>query len=113
MATPTGLDQKKPTPAYALPKKPEDPNAEFLTIQETAYVFNCSVKSIRRRLAEGAFASRPGRSIMLSRADRKALYEMRRSGRRKGAGRRPAQTANKKTTAQQAPPESTTASAAA
>lgn len=100
MATPTGLDEKKPTPAYALPKEPQDPDAEFLTIQETAWVFNCSVKSIRRRLAEGAFSSRPGRRIMLSRADRKALYELRRSGRRKG-GRRPAQSGAKKASAAQ------------
>lgn len=85
---------RKAPPAYALPVKPEDPDAEYLTIQETAWVFNCSVKTIRRRLNEGAPASRPGRRIMLSRADRKALYESRRSGRRKAAKRSTRTTAS-------------------
>lgn len=67
--------------AYTQPQKPEDPNAEYLTVQETAWVFRCSVRTIRRYINnDGAPHSRIGIRIMLSRDDRKALYDLRRSG---------------------------------
>lgn len=65
---------------YTQPQKPEDPNAEFLTIQETAYVLRCSVRTIRRHIADGSPHSRVGRGIVMSRADRQSLYDKRQAG---------------------------------
>jgi hypothetical protein len=65
---------------YHLPVKPEDPNAEYLTMQETAAVFRCSVRTIQRRVQEMGLGSRVGLRKMLSREDRTAMYELRRDG---------------------------------
>jgi len=65
---------------YHLPIRPEDPDAEYLTIQETAYVFRCSVRTIQRRLQDMGLGSRIGLRKVLSREDRRAMYEGRRDG---------------------------------
>lgn len=65
---------------YQLPVKPEDPDAEYLTIQETAHVFRCSVKTIERRALSMNLGSKIGSRKMLSREDRRAMYEARRDG---------------------------------
>lgn len=64
---------------YTLPAKPEDPNAEYLTVQETAHVFNCSVKTIRRLRKELQLGARVGRVIMLNRDERAAMFDSRRA----------------------------------
>jgi hypothetical protein len=66
-------------PKYALPAKPEDPNAEYLTVQETAFVFKCSVKTIRRLRKELKLGAQVGRVIMLDRDERRAMFDSRRS----------------------------------
>ena len=58
---------------YHRPKKPADPDAEFLTVQETAFVFHCSVATVRRRLKALKRGGGPGRRILVSRDDRQAL----------------------------------------
>jgi hypothetical protein len=65
---------------YHLPVKPEDPDAEYLTIQETAYVFRCSVRTIQRRLKDMGLGAPVGLRKMISREDRRAMYEGRRDG---------------------------------
>lgn len=65
---------------YHVPVRPEDPDAEYLTLQETAYVFRCSVKTIERRALGLGLGSRIGLRKMLSREDRRAMYELRRDG---------------------------------
>lgn len=65
---------------YHLPVRPEDPDGEYLTLQETAYVFRCSVKTIERRALSLGLGSRIGLRKMLSREDRRAMYELRRDG---------------------------------
>lgn len=65
---------------YHLPVQPADPDAEYLTMQETAAVFRCSVRTIQRRVQEMGLGSRVGLRKMLSREDRRALYEGRRDG---------------------------------
>jgi hypothetical protein len=54
---------------YGLPVEPKDPNAEFMTIQETAFVLKCSVPTVRRRVKELGIET-AGRRKMLSRKNR-------------------------------------------
>lgn len=54
---------------YSLPAEPKDPNAEFMTIQETAYVLKCSVPTVRRRIKELGIEF-AGRRKMLTRQNR-------------------------------------------
>lgn len=83
------------------PVRPEDPNAEYLTIQETAHVFRCSVKTLRRKRKELGLGARVGTRIVFSREDRAALFDANRIGtpaylaqrRHKPAKRVPAQRA--------------------
>jgi hypothetical protein len=86
---------------YYTPRKPEDPDAEYLTAQETAYVFGCGVRTILRRSRDLGLGSRVGARKMFSRDDRHAMYELRREvpapripaqRRRKPAKRIPATT---------------------
>ncbi|MFC7909008.1 DNA-binding protein [Streptomyces nigra] len=37
---------------YGVPVPPQDPDQEFMTVQETAYVLKCSVSWLRRLLRE-------------------------------------------------------------
>lgn len=55
---------------YGRPVPPADPNQEFMTVQETAWVLNCSVTTARRRLKELGIKSKPGNRIVTSKADR-------------------------------------------
>lgn len=84
---------------YYTPRKPEDPDAEYLDAAEVAYVFKTGVRTILRRAKELDVGSRVGARKMFSRDDRRAMYELRRSGpapripvqrRRKPAKRSPA-----------------------
>lgn len=92
---------------YYTPRKPEDPDAEYLDAQETAYVFKTGVRTILRRAKEMDVGSRVGARKMFSRDDRRAMYELRREvpapripaqRRRKPAKRTPV-TASAKTSA--------------
>ncbi|MGW7350885.1 hypothetical protein [Streptomyces sp. NPDC054784] len=60
---------------YHRPHKPDDLDAEFMTVQEAAYVLKCSVATVRRQLAALKRGGGPGRRILVSRSDRQALYE--------------------------------------
>lgn len=59
---------------YHQPSRPEDPDAEYLTVQETAWIMKCSVNTIRRRLRALKRGGAVGRRLLVSRADRQALY---------------------------------------
>ena len=59
---------------YGRPVPPADPDQEFMTVQETAYVLGCSVPTVRRRLAALRITSKPGRRVMTSRADRLDIH---------------------------------------
>ncbi len=76
---------------YGRPQPPEDPNVEFMTVQETAAVLGCSVMTGRRRLKALGLTSKPGRRIMTSRQDRLDLHNAGRSA--KPARRRTATAA--------------------
>lgn len=66
---------------YGVPIPPQDPEQEYMTVQETAYVMNCSVSWMRRFLREHRHLhSYQGRRIVTSRADRTAIHEARRAG---------------------------------
>ncbi|KOT94537.1 hypothetical protein ADK70_12780 [Streptomyces rimosus subsp. pseudoverticillatus] len=58
---------------YHTPKRPDDPNAEYLTVQETAFIFMCSVPHIRRALKTLKAGRKHGYRIAVSREDRAAL----------------------------------------
>ncbi|EDY42510.1 helix-turn-helix domain-containing protein [Streptomyces sp. SPB074] len=60
---------------YQTPKAPADVNQEFMTVQETAYVLGCAVKTIRQRIASLGLKAGAGRRIITSRADRLAIHE--------------------------------------
>lgn len=77
---------------YGRPVQPIDPDAEYLTVQETAWVFRCSVDTIRRRCKQLGLGSTPGARILLDRAERKAIFD---NGRRSPATRVPAQRRRK------------------
>lgn len=80
---------------YMLPVEPADPNAEYMTVQETAWLFKCHVSTIRKRVKELQVGGRVGRRIMLDRAERDAIFEASRAA---GAPRRvPAQRRRKAT----------------
>ncbi|MER7517847.1 DNA-binding protein [Streptomyces sp. NPDC126499] len=77
---------------YETPTAPDDPNADLMTVQETAFVLKCSVPTVRRRLKELGLTRKPGRRVITTKADRAALIESSLvqppSGRR-GRGRKP------------------------
>lgn len=78
MTTPT------PTRAWLQAVKPEDPDAEYLTLQEFAYVLRVSPKTLRRRVKAGARHTRPEgtRRILFSRKDRDYYHESSQVGQR-------------------------------
>lgn len=66
---------------YGIPIPPADPQQEYMTVQETAHVLNCSVTWLRRFLrANRHLHSYSGRRIVTNREDRAAIYETRRAG---------------------------------
>ncbi|MFJ8192803.1 DNA-binding protein [Streptomyces sp. NPDC096094] len=60
---------------------PADPDQEYMTVQETAFVLRCSVSWLRRFLKDHRHLhSYSGRRIITNRADRASIYEVRRAG---------------------------------
>ncbi|MFF7022956.1 DNA-binding protein [Streptomyces klenkii] len=83
------MDDRK---VYHLPVEPADPDAEYLTIQETAWVMKVSVTQLRRLFSQdkaGRFHSRPGRAILTNREGRRQIYTAMR-GVKKPVTKRPA-----------------------
>lgn len=72
---------------YGRPQAPADPNQEYMTIQETAFVLGCSVDTIRRLLKELDIQAKVGRRVVIDKTDRGLIYEHRRSGRKPGRRR--------------------------
>jgi len=60
---------------YEMPQEPKDPNADVLTVQETAYVLKCSVKTVRRRVDALGIKRKPGRGVVTTKADRDLLLD--------------------------------------
>lgn len=77
---------------YQVPVQPADPDAEYLTVQETAFVFRCSVDTIRRRCKQLGLGSTPGARILLDRDERRAIFDY---SRRSPAPQVPAQRRRK------------------
>jgi len=77
---------------YGLPVEPADPDAEYLTVQETAWVFKCSVPTIRRRCKELGLGATIGARILLDRDERRAMFD---HSRRSPGPRVPAQRRRK------------------
>lgn len=66
---------------YGVPIPPEDPEQEYMTVQETAYVMKCSVSWLRRFLAAHRHLhGYSGRRIVTDRQDRASIYEAWRAG---------------------------------
>jgi hypothetical protein len=68
---------------YGVPVPPADPDQEYMTVQETAFVMNCSVSWLRRFLKanphlRGTNGNR-GR-IVTDRAQRAGIHEARSAG---------------------------------
>lgn len=63
---------------YGRPIPPVDPNQEYMTVQETAFVLKCSVTWLRGFLKDHPkLSSRQGRRIVTDRAARAAVYRLR------------------------------------
>lgn len=60
---------------YGRPKPPDDPNQEYMTVQQTAYVLKISVDTARRRIKALDIESKPGRSVVTSKRDRQRIHE--------------------------------------
>jgi hypothetical protein len=60
---------------YGRPTPPDDPNQEYMTVQETAYVLRCGVKAIRRRITALGIKSKVGRRVMTNKRDRQRIHE--------------------------------------
>lgn len=66
---------------YGIAVPPADADQEYMTVQETAYVLNCSVSWLRKFLKEHRHLhGYSGRRIITNREDRSAIYEARRAG---------------------------------
>lgn len=62
---------------YGQPIPPADPNADVMTVQESAHVLKCSVSHLRRFLRDNPkLSSKSGRRIVMNRAARQAYYRM-------------------------------------
>ncbi|WP_328941589.1 hypothetical protein OG259_07900 [Streptomyces sp. NBC_00250] len=68
-------DRKERYQKYETPQEPKDLNADVMTVQETAYVLSCSVRTVHRRLNELGLKRKPGRTVVTTKADRQALLE--------------------------------------
>ncbi|MBQ1164067.1 hypothetical protein KBZ21_39365, partial [Streptomyces sp. A73] len=64
---------------------PADPGAEYLTIQETAWVLGMGVRTARLLYREAGFERGQRKKILTSPAERKRMHELNNSPR----GRRP------------------------
>jgi MarR-like DNA-binding transcriptional regulator SgrR of sgrS sRNA len=60
---------------YGKPLPPADPNQEFMTLQETAYVLNCCVRTVRRRLQQLGLHSKLGARVVTTKQDRLDLHD--------------------------------------
>jgi len=60
---------------YGRPTEPADPNAEYMTVQETAWVLHCSVPTVHRRLDELGLKKKTGRRVVTNKAIRAALLD--------------------------------------
>lgn len=68
---------------YGVPIAPDDPDQEYMTVQETAYVLKCSVSWLRRLLQEQpALCGRNGQRgrIITDRVQRAGIHEARSAG---------------------------------
>ncbi|MFD4945992.1 hypothetical protein ACFWNT_26510 [Streptomyces sp. NPDC058409] len=68
---------------YGVPTAPEDPEQEYMTVQETAYILKCSVSWLRRFLRKhDALCGRNGRRgrIITNREQRAAIHATRSAG---------------------------------
>jgi hypothetical protein len=66
---------------YGVPIPPEDPDQEYMTVQETAFVMKCSVSWLRKFLKNNRdLHGYSGRRIVTDRQDRTAIYEAWRAG---------------------------------
>ncbi|MFD3970384.1 DNA-binding protein [Streptomyces cyaneofuscatus] len=68
---------------YGMPIAPEDPEQEYMTVQETAYVLKCSVSWLRRLLRKkNELCGRNGRGgrIITNREQRAAIHVIRSAG---------------------------------
>lgn len=66
---------------YGVPIPPEDPDQEYMTVQETAFVMKCSVSWLRKFLKNNRdLHGYSGRRIVTDRQDRAAIYEAWRAG---------------------------------
>lgn len=60
---------------YGRPIPPTDPNADVMTVQESAYVLKCGVSYLRRWLkSHSKFRAYSGRRLVMNRAARDAYY---------------------------------------
>lgn len=63
------------SPNPQMPKRPKDLNAPFFTAAEVAWLLNISMKTVYRRVAQGAPCSRRGTGpILVSQADLQHWY---------------------------------------
>lgn len=69
---------------YGVPIPPEDPNQDVMTVQETAYVLQCSVSWLRRFLANRPDLhgrnGGPRKRITTNREQRAAIHQARSGG---------------------------------
>jgi hypothetical protein len=68
------------SPNSKVPRKPEDLNAPFFDVPEVAWLLKVSVKTVYRRVAQGAPCSREGSTgpILVSQADLQHWYNAKR-----------------------------------
>lgn len=60
------------------PLEPRDPNAPFFNLREVAWIWGCSVDTVRRAIKDGLLPcsqKKKGGVILVSRADLDAYYE--------------------------------------
>lgn len=62
---------------YGRPIPPHDPNADVLSVQESAFVLKCSVSHLRRWLAQNPkLRTYSGRRLVTNRKVREAYFRM-------------------------------------
>lgn len=74
---------------YHRPTPPADPNQDYMSVQETAYVLGCGVATVRKRLKALGIESKIGRAVVTSKRDRQRLHEAgRRNAKQQAQARR-------------------------